>query len=67
MKFDISKCSDAMTLNGWTQAIVARRAKVSAAVVSNFLNGKSVRIDTVKKIVTAIGLRMEEVVRGRVA
>ena len=67
MKYDISKCERVRRVNGWTKTFVAARARVSKAVVSNFFNSKPVRIDSAKKIVTALGLEMQDVLKGRVA
>lgn len=69
MKYDIRKCERVLVVKGWTQTMLAKHSKVSDSAVSNFFNGKSVRKDTAKKIVSGLGLRMEDVVspRGRVA
>lgn len=67
MKYDISKCERVRQVNGWTKTVVARKARLSNPVVSNFFNGKPVRIDSVKKIANALGLEMSEIVKGRVA
>lgn len=67
MKYDISKCRRVLEVEGLTQTVVAKRAEVSDAVVSKFFNQKPVRRDYAKKIVEALGLRMEQVIRGRVA
>lgn len=68
MKYDISKCERARLVNGWTRSTLAEQAGVSKAVVSNFLSGKRpVRIDSAKRIVTALGLEFEQILRRRVA
>lgn len=64
MKFDTFKCVEKMAVKGWSQSILAKRAKVSDASVSNFLTGKPVRNTTAKKIVGALGLTMRDVLRG---
>ncbi len=66
MQYDVSKCAERLAVKGWTQQMLATRAKVSGAVVSNFLNGKPVRNHTAKRIITALGLEMERIVRRRV-
>ena len=66
MFYDINKCVERLAVRGWTQQMLAKRAKVSDAVVSNFLNGKPVRNHTAKRIITALGLDMERIVRSRV-
>lgn len=60
--YDLTKCNRAMTVKGWTQSALAKRIRLSNAVISNFFTGKSVRRDVAKKIITALGLRMEDVV-----
>lgn len=67
MKYDVSKCERARLRNGWTRSVLAKRSRLSKAVVSNFLNGRPVRIDSAKRIADALGVEFEQVVKGRVA
>jgi len=67
MIYDLNKCAERLAVKGWTQQMLAARAKVSGAVVSNFLNGKPVRNHTAKRIITALGLDMQRIVRRVVA
>jgi len=61
MRYDTQRCERELAIKGWTQSTLAEKSGLSNAVISNFLNGKPVRNDNAKTIVTKLGLRMEDV------
>ena len=61
MKYDLKTCRFAMSENGYTQTILARRIKLAVSTVNKFLKGGSVRDDTAHTIITGLGLRVRDV------
>lgn len=62
ISYDIQECKRALAIKGWDQKDVADKTHLSEAVVSKFFRGKTVENLTAKKIITKLGVRMEDVV-----
>lgn len=62
MQYDIARCERQLAIKGWTKAALARKTRLSKAVITKFFRGESVRNDTAKAIIAKLGFNVEEVI-----
>jgi transcriptional regulator with XRE-family HTH domain len=63
MRYEIAKVVKARTINGWTQAMLARRAGTSVSTISKIENQETNPLpSTMKAIADALGLDMEDLI-----
>lgn len=60
--YDRDKVRNAMRLHGFDQFELATRAHVSEATVSRFLSGREIRPGNLRKIASALGVDVRQLV-----